>query len=107
MDLVDVINRLAVDPNHRYHVEESPPLGEGLRRNEDRRPDRIHQLLHDAIIDLKNAGVMLLEVDIDGLEELKRVIDYLAAAVGEIGDADVDDVQYEGLEARLGQLEDV
>lgn len=70
MYLIYVLNRLSIDPNNRYHVEESPPLGEGLRRNEDSSPHSSHQFLDNSIIDLKRASIMFFEVDIDTLEEL-------------------------------------
>lgn len=107
VDLVYVIDGLSVDPNHRDDVEEDPPFGEGLRRHEDSRPHRTHQLLHNAVVYLKCPSVVLLEMYVDGLEELQRVVDHLSAVVREVGDADVDDVHNEGFEARLGELLDV
>lgn len=107
MYLVNIINRLSVDPNHRNNIEERPPFGEGLRRHKNTSPHRIHQLLYNPIVNLKSPSVVLLQMYINRLEELQRIIHDLATVMGEVRDADVDDVHYEGLETCLRELFDV
>ncbi len=99
MNLVDVLNGFSIHPNHRYHVEEGLPLREVDGVHEDSCVYCQKKLLHDVVVCLKCFGVVLSEVAVDGLEELKGVVNYLIVGAAEVLDADIDDIHHKLLES--------
>ncbi len=107
MYFVDVLNSLAIHPDDGDNVEEGLPLGEVLRLSKDSGIDIGEKHLDNTVILFEGHCIVPLEVAVDGLEELNRVVDYLVTGAVEVHDAHVYNVHHELYERRTRNLFDI